>query len=100
MTTTPNIVPPATPQPRPGQLAIFLDLITFAHSIFALPFALIATFWAFRMVGWQQFGGALGVGGGLALILVCMVAARTWAMTFNRLIDRRLHCLFAHGCFS
>ncbi len=73
---------------NPGQLATFLDLIKFAHSIFALPFALIATFWSFRVAqvepfsaaGWQRLG----------FILVCMVIARTWAMTFNRLVDRRL----------
>jgi 4-hydroxybenzoate polyprenyltransferase len=74
--------------PRPHQLAVFLDLIKFAHSIFALPFALIATFWAFKTLGWRNLGGIAGGGGRLALILLCMVAARTWAMTFNRLIDR------------
>jgi 4-hydroxybenzoate polyprenyltransferase len=69
------------------QLATFLDLIKFAHSVFALPFALMATFWAFRAAGIRPWsGGGLGR---LGLILVCMVAARTWAMTFNRLVDRR-----------
>jgi len=71
----------------PGQLATFLDLIKFAHSVFALPFALIAAFWSFRAAGVAPFSG-----GGLerlGLILVCMVIARTWAMTFNRLVDRR-----------
>jgi 4-hydroxybenzoate polyprenyltransferase len=68
-------------------VAVFLDLIKFAHSVFALPFALIATFWAFRAVGISPFsGGGLGR---LGLILACMVVARTWAMTFNRLVDRR-----------
>jgi 4-hydroxybenzoate polyprenyltransferase len=78
---------PAAPPPRPSQVAVFLDLIKFAHSIFALPFALIATFWAFRAVGISPLSGpALGR---LGLILLCMVLARTWAMTFNRLVDRR-----------
>ena len=72
---------------KPGQLATFLDLIKFAHSIFALPFALIATFWSFRVAGVAP----LAAGGleRLGLILACMVLARTWAMTFNRLADRR-----------
>jgi 4-hydroxybenzoate polyprenyltransferase len=71
-----------------SKIATFLDLIKFAHSIFALPFALIATFWAFRIVGYTNLGSAPGILTRLALILVCMVAARTFAMTFNRLIDR------------
>jgi 4-hydroxybenzoate polyprenyltransferase len=72
---------------RPHQLAVFFDLIKFAHSVFALPFALIATFWAIRTTGISPVS-ADGLGR-LGLILACMVLARTWAMTFNRLIDRR-----------
>jgi 4-hydroxybenzoate polyprenyltransferase len=79
--------PPANADRKPGQIATFLDLIKFAHSIFALPFALIATFWAFRAVALSPLSpGALGR---LGLILACMVLARTWAMTFNRLVDRK-----------
>src|SRR5512135_947949 len=73
--------------PKSGQLGTFLDLIKFAHSVFALPFALMATFWSFHAAAispWSAGGLAR-----LALILVCMVAARTWAMTFNRLLDRK-----------
>jgi 4-hydroxybenzoate polyprenyltransferase len=88
-------MPPPSPTPlsasapagQPGQLATFLDLIKFAHSVFALPFALIATFWAFRVAGVSPVSAA-GLGR-LGLILACMVTARTWAMTFNRLVDRR-----------
>ncbi len=70
-----------------GQVATFLDLIKFGHSIFALPFALIATFWSFQAAGlWPPGAGTYGR---LGLILACMVIARTWAMTFNRLVDRR-----------
>jgi 4-hydroxybenzoate polyprenyltransferase len=48
-----------------------------------MPFALIATFWASRAVdqSWPGFPR-------LALIIACMIIARTFAMTFNRLIDR------------
>jgi len=66
-------------------LLTFLDFIKFSHSIFALPFALIATFWASRAVG-----GAWPGLSKLSLIIVCMVIARTFAMTFNRYIDRRI----------
>lgn len=72
---------------KPSQLATFLDLIKFAHSIFALPFALIATFWALHAAGIAPVSAAALERVGF--ILVCMVIARTWAMTFNRLIDRR-----------
>jgi len=63
----------------------FLDLIKFSHSIFAMPFALIVTFWASRAVG----GGWPGLSK-FSLIILCMVIARTFAMTFNRYIDRRI----------
>jgi 4-hydroxybenzoate polyprenyltransferase len=58
------------------------EMIKFSHSVFALPFALLATFLAARpgLPSWGQFG----------LILVCMVAARSAAMTFNRIADARL----------
>ncbi len=71
-----------------GRISIFLDLIKFAHSVFALPFALVATFMASRAIGetWPGFKR-------LAIILVCMVAARTYAMTVNRLVDRKFDAL-------
>lgn len=71
--------------------------IKLAHSIFALPFAILATFLASPYAGYtpleaqgllrswtdtQRFWGQLG------LIVVCMVLARTWAMLVNRLVDR------------
>ncbi|NNM89212.1 MAG: UbiA family prenyltransferase [Phycisphaerae bacterium] len=65
------------------RVAVFLDLIKFSHSIFALPFALIATFLASRAIG-LMWPGWLRLG----LIVACMVIARTFAMTFNRLVDR------------
>ncbi len=90
MTQSPPTSPSATSRP-PSPLATFLDLIKFAHSIFALPFALIATFWAFRQLAISPFA-APGLGR-LALILVCMVLARTFAMTVNRLVDRHYDAL-------
>jgi len=60
--------------------------IKIAHSVFALPFALLAAFMAARPynqnIDWSRFGGQL------ILIIIAMVAARTVAMLANRLIDR------------
>ncbi len=88
MTTTPS-VPPAAPQPGLFQrVRTFLELIKFSHTIFLLPFAFIATFLASRAIG-QAWPGFLRLG----LIVLCMVFARTYAMTVNRLADRRLDTL-------
>lgn len=59
--------------------------IKLAHSVFALPFALLAAFLAASpFSNWARFSGQL------TLILCCMVLARTWAMLLNRLADRRI----------
>ncbi len=59
-----------------------LELIRFSHTIFALPFALLsaALAWADERFRWQDLLG----------ILLCMVFARSAAMAFNRLVDRRI----------
>jgi len=56
-------------------------MIRFEHTVFALPFALSGA--------WLAAGGLPPLGR-LAGILVAAVAARTAAMTFNRIADRRL----------
>ena len=59
------------------------EFVKFSHTIFALPFALAAMVVASRdnngWLGWPAF----------ALILAAMVSARTCAMAFNRIVDRR-----------
>ena len=75
------------PPPSPGKVRAFLRLVMIEHSVFALPFALIAAFTAMwidsRSVHWVQ----------LALIIVAMVSARTVAMAGNRILDRRFDAL-------
>lgn len=68
----------------PSTLQHFLSLIRFSHTVFALPFALLAAVMAWRLEAWQIRGRDL-VG-----IVGCMVTARSAAMAFNRLVDRRL----------
>jgi 4-hydroxybenzoate polyprenyltransferase len=66
-----------------------LELIRFSHTLFALPFAMLAAVMAWaagaRAVPpqhwrWQELVG----------IVLCMATARSAAMAFNRLADRRL----------
>jgi 4-hydroxybenzoate polyprenyltransferase len=60
----------------------FLESIKFSHSIFALPFALMATLLARQ--------GTLPQLREVAFVIICMVGARTWAMGVNRLVDSRI----------
>lgn len=66
-----------------SSVRIWAEMIKLSHSIFALPFALMAAFLAGRNIqgrGWPYIGQ-------LGLILVCMLSARSVAMTFNRIVD-------------
>jgi len=65
-----------------GRVADYGRMIRFSHSVFALPFALTAAALAAR----GQGIGARQV----VLIVVAMVAARSAAMGFNRLVDRAI----------
>jgi 4-hydroxybenzoate polyprenyltransferase len=58
-----------------------LEMIKWEHSIFALPFALTGAVLAAG--GWPAWWT-------LFWIVVCMVAARSAAMAFNRLVDAKL----------
>jgi 4-hydroxybenzoate polyprenyltransferase len=62
-----------------------LELIRFSHTLFALPFALLAGVMAWRITSfrWQDLVG----------ILLCMITARSFAMSFNRLADRRIDAM-------
>src|SRR5262245_57875614 len=60
----------------------FLGMIRFSHTVFALPFALLAALLAWQDVSFQPVT--------LVGILACMVFARTAAMGFNRLADRHI----------
>ena len=71
----------------PSTLNKWLSFVRFSHTLFALPFALAAMAIAARenhgWPGWRVFG----------LVLVAMVCARTCAMAFNRIVDRKLDAL-------
>jgi 4-hydroxybenzoate polyprenyltransferase len=83
---------PAPPPTAPArafndQLSHFAGDIKISHSIFALPWAILAT-----VMAWDVYGQGT-IAGKLLLIVVCMVAARTVAMAANRLLDARLDAL-------
>ena len=64
-----------------GKLLIVLEMIKVEHTVFALPFAYLGAFLAARRFpGWEKS----------LWILVAMVGARSAAMGFNRLVDRRI----------
>src|ERR1700760_793589 len=60
----------------------YLSLVTFSHTIFAMPFAFIGFFLAVttthHLFEWPK----------LLLMVMCMVFARNSAMAFNRYLDR------------
>ncbi|HEV3003856.1 MAG TPA: UbiA-like polyprenyltransferase [Pirellulales bacterium] len=68
------------------RLRLLLEMIRFSHTLFALPFALLAAVMAWRdgehatPWRWQDLAG----------IVLGMVFARSTAMAFNRLADRHL----------
>ncbi|MGH9466932.1 MAG: UbiA-like polyprenyltransferase [Terriglobales bacterium] len=64
-----------------GDLRRTLEMIKFEHSVFALPFALLGALLAAG--GWPPWSV-------LGWIVLAMVGARSAAMTFNRIVDRKL----------
>ncbi len=89
---------PASPNeiiaPQPGttpkasglaaKFRVTLEMIKFEHSLFALPFALTGAMLARRgLPAWRE----------IFWIIVAMVAARSAAMTFNRIADLRIDAL-------
>jgi 4-hydroxybenzoate polyprenyltransferase len=94
-----------------------LELIRFSHTLFALPFALLAAVMAWELryreviatfsdltfdIGFESNGESTSIDFGqlsrldvfrineLLGLLLCMVAARSFAMSVNRLADRQL----------
>ena len=74
------------------KVLIAMGDIKLAHSVFALPFAILGAFLVAPYLGdhpdhginWKLFSGML------ALVIVCMVFARNFAMLFNRVVDAKI----------
>ena len=74
--------PPANPaEARANPIVTFCKMVKFSHTVFALPFALAAAALAARGVGLTLSR--------LAALVLAMAGARTTAMGFNRIVDRR-----------
>ncbi len=69
------------------QVRDYLSLVTFSHTVFAMPFAMIG-FTLGLTKGDHDFSLKL-----LILIILCMIFARNSAMSFNRLADQRYDAL-------
>lgn len=67
-----------------GRVGVYLEMIKVAHSIFALPFALIGAFLA---------AGGLPSGKTIFYIVLAMVGARSAAMGFNRVADAEIDAM-------
>jgi 4-hydroxybenzoate polyprenyltransferase len=62
-----------------ARLRTYASFVRFSHSVFALPFALVGSLLAARLVPWEWMR--------LVWIVAAMVTARSAAMGFNRLMD-------------
>ncbi len=65
-----------------NRIRVYLSFVRFSHSVFALPFALAGVLLAARRVPITIAN--------LGWIVIAMIAARSAAMGFNRLVDARL----------
>ncbi len=74
------------------RVMIAMGDIKLAHSVFAMPFAVLGAFLVAPHLGdapehgieWSRFAGML------VLIVICMVLARNWAMLVNRVADAKI----------
>lgn len=116
MTSLPPTHPsPSPPLPLLARLRLAAADIKLSHSVFALPFAILASFLVAphrivklnegEVAGSTALNDMAALGPAyapsprihwetfslqLALVVVCMVFARTWAMMVNRIADRRI----------
>ncbi|MNI25303.1 4-hydroxybenzoate octaprenyltransferase [compost metagenome] len=67
------------------KLKIFLEMIKFEHSVFALPFAFMGA-----LLGSVVMFGHMPTWAQIGWITLAMVGARTAAMSLNRVIDRTI----------
>src|SRR6516162_7452479 len=69
------------------RLRVTLEMIKIEHTLFALPFAFLGATLAAREVSAEPAGFWVGK---ILWITLAMIGARSAAMTFNRIADRRI----------
>jgi 4-hydroxybenzoate polyprenyltransferase len=67
-----------------GRIAVYMEMIKIAHTVFALPFAMMGMFLAAREIGRPHALPSLTT---IGWIILAMVGARSAAMGFNRIVD-------------
>jgi 4-hydroxybenzoate polyprenyltransferase len=67
-----------------GEIKNYFSLVKFAHTIFAMPFALIGFFYGLKTIQYQLNRPWWLL---FILVILCMVFARSAAMAFNRWLD-------------
>lgn len=69
---------------KQNSIGRYFSLVTFSHTIFAMPFALIGFFLA---VAYHDYPFTLKI---LLIVILCMILARNAAMGLNRYADRAI----------
>jgi 4-hydroxybenzoate polyprenyltransferase len=64
-----------------GRIGVYLEMVKVAHTVFALPFALMGAFLA---------AGGMPAGRTVFYVVLAMVGARSAAMGFNRVVDAEI----------
>lgn len=85
MQSVPEVKLQNQPRGLKAKIADYASLVRFSHTVFALPFAMASI-----ALAWPRHPATLH---SLLWILVAMVGARTAAMGFNRLADRKFDAL-------
>ena len=67
-----------------GKIKLYLSLVKFSHTLFAMPFAIVGFFMA---TNYYNYGFDIKT---LIYVLLCMVFVRNAAMAFNRYVDKRI----------
>jgi 4-hydroxybenzoate polyprenyltransferase len=71
----------------------YFSLVKFAHTLFALPFALLGLFVGFWVMEASDLTPDKPYWQSLLLVVLCMVFARSAAMAFNRYLDRDIDAI-------
>ncbi len=86
------VKPLESPKGFGGRVRMFLELVKFEHSIFALPYAYIGALYGAALVPGTAYvtGGGWPTLSSLAWVTLAMVGARSFAFVLNRAVDKEI----------